>query len=64
METYSKYDRAKVMIFRKGEYLPRNSYFVFNGKKIEIVKNTVYLGITFTTWVLLMKHIKPYQVKL
>ena len=53
-------DKAKVMIFRKGEYLPRNSYFVFNGKKIEIVKNTVYLGITFTTGVLLMKHIKPY----
>ena len=41
MKTNSTTDKAKVMIFRKGEYLPRNSYFVFNGKKIEIVKNTV-----------------------
>ena len=37
------------MIFRKGENLPRNLSFIFQGNVIEIVSKVVYLGITFST---------------
>ena len=42
-------DKTKIMVFRKGGNFPRNLHFMFEGKKIEIVKKFVYLGITFTT---------------
>ena len=42
-------DKTKIMVFRKGRNLPRNLDFMFEGKKIEIVKKIVYLSITFTT---------------
>ena len=42
-------DKTKNMVFRKGGNLPRNLDFMFEGKKNEIVKKIVHLGITFTT---------------
>ena len=42
-------DKTKIMVFRKGGNLPRKLDFMFEGKKIEIVKKIVFLGITFTT---------------
>ena len=45
----SNVDKTNIMVFRKGGNLPRKLDFMFEGKKIEIVKKFVYLGITFTT---------------
>ena len=36
-------DKTKIMVFRKGGNLPRNLDFMFEGKKIEIVKKKLYI---------------------
>ena len=39
----------KLLIFRKGDILPRQLEFIYEGSPIEIVKHFKYLGIVFTT---------------
>ena len=36
------------MVFRKGDSLPRNMNFTYDGKNIETVSKFVYSGITFS----------------
>ena len=41
--------KTKVMVFRKGGFLPQNLRFMYDGQNLEIVNKFVYLGIVFTT---------------
>ena len=42
-------DKTKVMIFKRGGRLARNTSFTYNGRELEIVKKFTYLGFVFTT---------------
>jgi hypothetical protein len=42
-------DKTKVIIFRKGGFLPRDLVFSYNGKPLEIVNRFCYLGVVFTS---------------
>ena len=41
--------KTKIVIFRKGGRLPRDLRFIYKGEEIEIVKQSSYLGIVFTS---------------
>ena len=43
-------DKTKIMVFRKGGNLPRNLDFMFEGKKIEIVKKNCLFGDNIYNW--------------
>ena len=42
-------EKSKVMIFRKGGRLERNTLFKYGDTELEIVSKYTYLGIVFTT---------------
>ena len=41
-------DKTKIVVFRKGDILPRNLKFNYNGTELEIVSSFSYLGIDFS----------------
>ena len=49
MKVEGVHSKKKVMVFRKGGRLRDNISFYYDGAKLEIVNNFVYLGVTFTT---------------
>ena len=56
--------KTKIVIFRKGGILRRQTHFYYGDTDINIVNKFTYLGIVFTVGALLQKHIRPLQVKL
>lgn len=42
-------EKTKVMIFRKGGIIPNNLAFWYDGARLEIVSQFVYLGLVFTS---------------
>ena len=41
-------DKTKVMVFRRGGRLPRDTKFTYDNSNLEIVNNFAYLGIVFS----------------
>ena len=42
-------EKSKIIVFRKGNQLPRNLKFYYNGKELSIVESFSYLGVVFTS---------------